>query len=690
MSNSTTDFFSEFIDEYFAECDEHLTAVRRDLLALESGGEEVQLNRPTLDELFRRYHSLKGLSGMFGIVEAEQLAHQIESYLRAVRREQLEFTADALDALIEGTRLLEQVIAARRAETPPPAIAHSLHRLSALLEARPQAEPALPAPALPARGAALKLPPDEEAHLAAALKANVPVWHFTFTPAPHLAERGINVNVIRSRLLALGDLIHATPRMTETGEVAFEFLVAGHFDETALNRWQDDGLTWQPFTPTPEPAAAGPAPEPPPEPPPARGTAPTMSLRPSNVVRVDLARLDSLMQTVGELVISRARLVDALNALKPAIPPARWRNLQETGATLERQLRDLREGIMRVRLVPVGEVFERMRFVIRDLARETQKQIDLQVSGQETEIDKFVVERLMDPLLHLVRNAVSHGLEPPAERAANGKPPTGRISLKAATSGDMVVIEIEDDGRGVDMARVAAQGRSMGLLAPGTELDDGNLLDIICAPAFSTRDQADRASGRGMGMSAVKNTVQQLGGSLALHTRPGQGSRFTIQLPLTLAIMDALIVSVNNRRFAAPLPSVREVVPLRPETIVTFENNRVLSYRDSVVSLAYLSGLFNMPPADPASGVILVLSWGSRLLGVAVDRVIGLREIVVRPITDPLVQVDGIAGATELGDGRAVLILDAAGLVRLARQTETESRREPGGRPPAIKTTPEH
>jgi chemotaxis protein histidine kinase CheA len=398
----------------------------------------------------------------------------------------------------------------------------------------------------------------------------------------------------------------------------------------------------------------------------------TSAPAPSNFVRVDLARLDELMQMVGELVITRARLGDNLKALKGLVSEPQLRTLRETNLALERQLRNLREGVMRVRLVPIGEIFARMQFVIRDIARESKKQIALELSGQTTEIDKFVVERMMDPLLHLVRNAVSHGLESEAFRIAQGKSPEGKIALRAATAGEMVVIEIEDDGCGVDVEKVTKRARSQGLIATDATPDMATVLDIICSSGFSTRDQADLTSGRGVGMAVVKNTVQELGGFLTLDSHVGVGTKFTIQLPLTLAIADALTVSLGGQTFAIPQSSVREVLETQPTAITVFENNEIFSHRGSVLPLIRLADFFGLASTSPETQNgkrlhVVVVGSGLNAVGLLVDRILGQREIVVRPLTDPLVQVVGIAGATELGDGRIVLILDTAALLQVAR-----------------------
>jgi two-component system chemotaxis sensor kinase CheA len=640
-------FFAEFLDDYFAESEEHLAALRRGLLALERFANRSQVDRPLLDELFRSFHSLKGISGMVGVREAEQLAHEMESYLRALREDRVSLTEEGMDALIAGTKMLEQVIAARRARQSPPDIAPAVAQVESVIPLDAQASSRRPSP-----GSAV-----------AALDAGERTWRFEFVPTAALAERGLNVNAVRARLEQLGTLRNGAPRVMPGGGIAFEFIVASSADESAFASLAEEGLTYAPVDRPPAAstesvgAAGGSYAEP-------SNDAPAIA--PSNTVRVGLGRLDELMRMVGELVISRARLEENLKTAEPETPAARWRPLQETNQVIERQLRDLREAVMRVRMVPVGEIFERMRFVVRDLAREYGKKVRLELSGQETEIDKLLIERMMDPLLHLVRNAFSHGLESAAERQAQGKTAEGAIALRAFTAAEMVVIEVEDDGRGVDRELVVERAASLGLIASNAAIDDATLLDLICSPGFSTREEADRASGRGVGMAVVRNTVAGLGGELSLESAPGRGTRFTMRLPITLAIAGALIVAAGGQKFAVPQSSVREVLEIEPASVKAFENNEIIHYRGGVLPIVRLARLFRLDEKYGRAFHAFVIGSGINAVGIAVDRIIGHREIVVRAINDPLIQVGGISGATELGDGRVVLILDAAALVRQA------------------------
>lgn len=635
------DSFEAFLDDYFAESDEHLAGARRTLLALESALGKPGAERAPLEELFRIFHSIKGISAMVELRPAEQLAHELEDYLRALRQREVALTAEGIDLLIDGVMRLEQVIGARKESAASPSIDDVVARaagLSAAAGARPGSGPPDAADATPRR---------EQ-------------WLALFQPSRDLLARGIGVDLVRRRLGEIGDIISAAPHIGQDGSIQFQFVVAIPGGEPATVPLQELGIRFERTGAADVGERSEVADE---------VEAPAMSaVAPSHFVRVDLTRLDELMRNVGDLVISRARLADSLARVESHVPPLEWRAVHENATAIDRQLRSLREGIMRVRLVPVGEIFRRMPFVVRDLARSMGKRVELQLLGQATEIDKYVIERMMDPVLHLVRNSVTHGIETPDERTAAGKSPEGTLTLSASTAGDVVTIEIADDGRGIDAEAVAARARAVGIPVPA-QLDNAALLAIICSPGFSTREESDRGAGRGVGMAVVKTTAEQLSGTVSLETQPGAGTRFTISLPLTLAITDALIVRVGSETFAVPQGAVREVLEVFESSVKAFERHEIIPYRGGVLPIVRLARLFGVEQGTrPDRFHLFVVGYSANAVGVAVDRIIGQREVVVRSIADPLVRVDGISGATDLGDGHVVLILDPSAIARLMGQ----------------------
>ena len=639
---SGDDFVAAFLDDYFAECEEHFTIIRRALLDLEGALGDSTQEGVLLEELFRSFHSLKGISAMVDLRDAERMSHELESCLRGLRDRELATTPQSIGALIDGTAMLETVIAARRAGAASPAIDEAIGRLESLSAAAG----------------------DRSATARNLASSSASAWRFTFVPSAALVDRGVKVDTVRARLASIGRIAHVAPKVLPEGGIAFEFRVEDAGDESLFAGWSSDGLSWQrvdpePDSESPSSTAAAPGGQ--------AGSSEGSILAASHFVRVDLKRLDAVMHRVADLVVTRSRLDANLARIERLLPAAEWRGLQESALTLERQLRDLREDVMRVRLVQVDEIFRRMPFVARDVAREVGKDVRVVLSGQDTEIDKFLVERMMDPILHLVRNAVSHGIETPQARAAAGKPSQGVIRLAACTIGESVVLEVADDGAGIDASAVAARAREHGTRLPEGPIDARTLTDLLCEAGFSTRSIADRASGRGMGMAVVRTTVQDLGGSLTVDTEVGLGTRFTVTLPLTLAITDALIALVDGHTFAVPQSAVEEVIEIEAATVRRLENNEIVPHRGRSLPLLRLRELLGLRNGDTGRLHALVIGTGREATALGVDRIVGQREIVVRAMSDSLLKIDGFSGATELGDGRVVLILDAPALVRGAR-----------------------
>jgi len=633
-------FFDGFLDDYFAESDEHLTAAAEALLRLDKSIGQPAAERAAVDDLFRYFHTLKAISAMVELRPAEQLAHHLEHYLRAIRDGHGVLTTAGSDALIDGTHLLEQIINAHRAHQPLPAIDDVVARIETLVGTR-----------------------DNRA--AGAVSADVSQsgrrWVCRFTPTRELLTSGVGVDAVRKRLGDIGTIVEASPEVRPDATISFTFTVLIADDVDVIDRLSDMPVTVEAEARAAISDVQGPADEP-------ATTAAPSSGASSHVVRVDLARLDHLMRGVGDMVISRARLAESLARVERHVPGTEWRAIQENSVAIDRQLRMLREGIMRVRMVPVGEIFRRMPLVVRDLARENGKRVQLELRGQSTEIDKYLIERMMDPVLHLVRNAVSHGIESPDVRISRGKRPEGTITLSAAAVGDTVTVEVADDGHGVDESAVIEKARAAGMNVPAGPLDASAILSLLCAAGFSTKEETDRASGRGVGMAVVKATVEELSGTIALDTEPGQGTRFIMRLPVTLAITDALIGRVGNEAFAIPQGSVREVIEVAEADVRQLEENEIAPYRDGALPIVRLSRLFGIARTPTARFHAFVLGHGATAIAIAVDRIVGQREIVVRTMADPLVRVDGISGATDLGDGRVVLILDLAMLARLTSQ----------------------
>lgn len=670
-SDFSPELQAELLDDFYAECDEHLTNMREQLTALDRSVASCSYDPVSIESLYRSLHSFKGISAMVALRPAEELAHSAEAFVRRLSRREHPLDQDGLQVLIHTTQRLEQVVSAHRLRQALPDTSAALSQLAAL-NANPDSAASGQAATLSSPSASSVFPPTPAAPAISSPRSSHPVWRCRFRPSKELDQRGVNLNVVRSRLTELGEIVQATPIIGTGGSMSFEFLVALRKPIENPSAWESDGVQFEPAEPVPSPAAAtAPAVEDPESAPPSTH----LFVAPSHIVRVDLSRLDDLMRIAGELVIHRSRLDERLH--RTVGSPANDRSgLHEVNLSLARSMRDLRQAISRVRLVPVGEIFTRMPFVVRELIQETGKQAQLVVEGQQTEIDKYLVERLKEPLLHLVRNAFAHGVESTEQRLASGKPAVATILLRATAVGQSVIIQVRDDGAGIDAAAVARRAASVGLTVPAT-LEAAELLEVLCTPGFSTRDQADHSAGRGVGMAVVQTTVRELGGALTLETEKGQWTRFTLRLPLTLSIIEAFIVGAGAQICAVPQSLTLEIIQISTTQIRTVNQVEVASYRDGVLPLVRLATLFGGASSTTENLTVIVLDSDRGQVGLVVDRVAGLREVVVRPMQDPLIRVPGISGATELGDGRPVLILDAGIVGNSAVRPRTATSSQP-------------
>jgi two-component system chemotaxis sensor kinase CheA len=380
-------------------------------------------------------------------------------------------------------------------------------------------------------------------------------------------------------------------------------------------------------------------------------------------IRVPAERLDELMDRVGELVIAQSRLKQIAAASDDVA-------VKSVAEEIERLALELRDSTMGVRMLPIGSLFGKFRRLIHDLARDLGKKIELVTNGEDTELDKTVIERLNDPLVHLIRNAVDHGLENPEGRAAAGKAAFGRITLSAQHAGAEVLVAIDDDGRGLDRVRIRARAEENGLVAPGAKLSDNELFGCIFLPGFSTAREVTSLSGRGVGMDVVKRAIEALRGTIDISSRPGQGSRITLRLPLTLAIIDGLLVRVGHGRYVIPLSAVEECVELSMEDDVRSRGRSFLNIRGDLVPFLRLRELFKATAHPDRFQKVVIVSAGEMRVGLVVDQVIGDHQTVIKSLSKLHSDVEIFSGATILGDGTVALIFDVAHLVETGQRLE--------------------
>lgn len=409
-------------------------------------------------------------------------------------------------------------------------------------------------------------------------------------------------------------------------------------------------------------------------------------------IRVDAGKIDSLMNQVGELVVSRAwfsqlhvemkglqaHLQESMRGDQRVMKPVKALSfrISEAIVALGRVANDLQEGVMKVRMLPIAQLFNRYPRLVRDLIHDVNKQVKLEIIGEETELDKMVIEEIADPLIHIIRNAVDHGCEETGERHQAGKPEECTLCLRSYHESNHVVIEVSDDGRGIDPVKIKSAALEKGIAAQ-EELDrmtDRELVSLIMKPGFSTASKISRTSGRGVGMDVVKENIEKLNGTIEIDSRPGEGTRFRIKIPLTLAIIQALLVRVGMEIFTVPLTAVEETLRINKDEITTIENVECIYLRKSTLSLIRLAEIFNLRRADndPERSFVVVVNTGMRRVGLVVDELIGQEETVIKPIVDYLQEKSGFSGATILGDGRISLILDVYELVNLSIGAQTK------------------
>ncbi|MCY1018958.1 chemotaxis protein CheA [Pyxidicoccus sp. MSG2] len=663
---------ADFLPAYLAEAEELLGAAHRHLLAVEASVRRGLAHPRAVRELFRALHTIKGLSAMVDVESIVSIAHWMETSLRHSDRAGGRLPESSVEPLMEGLREIEQRVrqlAAGRPVTPVPA--GLLERLEALESAALGTAPAKPAPV------ALDLDAALSARLSAAEREQLTVGaagkravRLDFIPGAERAASGITINSVRERVAKLAEAVKVLPLSGPAaggGSLTFALLLLTDATDDALLEAAGGppatvrALATAPAAPV---VPAVPVAEPELEAVVARvEDEPEEQRRGGGTLRVEVSRLDEALERLAALVVNRSRLTRAVAALTAAGAPTRELTaiLQENG----RQLRDMRAAIIRLRMVKVADVLERLPLLVRGLRRSTGKAVRLELEVGDAELDKAVADRLLPALVHLVRNAVDHALETPEARRAAGKPEEGlvRLACHGGASG-LLELTVTDDGRGVDAEAVA---RRAGVPVPATS--DG-LLDVLCRPGFSTRDAATSTSGRGMGMDIVRRiTVDQLGGELRLETRPGQGTTFRMRVPLTITLLDAFVFECAGLRYAVAVGSVEELIdvdaarltrPAGASGVVLVER------RGSAVPLLSLERLLERGSPDGQRGGVgakaLIVRQRGEPVAFAVDRLLGQQEIVLRPLEDPLVRVPGVAGATDLGDGQPTLVLDLAAL----------------------------
>ncbi|MFO0596548.1 MAG: chemotaxis protein CheA [Myxococcaceae bacterium] len=704
------------LTEFVAEATEILDNLERELGALEdAGGAEPDPDR--LNAIFRAAHSLKGLSAMFGLENLARLSHRAEDLLDSLRLGRVRLDGGLLATLDETLDVLHSMLGevARGEDSPDlkeraEVVTASLQRLAAGQQA--DAVDVLDELGIdPAVRAVFT--EYEEHRLRENVKKGVTLWKVRAVFG--LDDFDTRLTEVNKALKPLGEVVSTLPSSQPGDEasIAFDLIFGSGKPKEQIEQVLTEGVslsllgsktprassptlfpvaTQQHVKPPPpvpsspgavnkrpaiwdDTSISGPALTPLPQPAPSTPSGltrlgPDTSLRSlTNTVRVDIGRLDALMNSIGELLLIRSnieRLAEgARQASGPALPKLWGQELQREARALERRLDELQKGVLEVRMVPLGQVFDKLARLMRRLVRESGKDVGFDVSGGDVELDKLIVEELSDPLMHLLRNALDHGAELPDVRRSQGKDERATIGLIARQQGNHVVIEVKDDGAGLDEKRIREVAIERGLVTRDQteEMERRELLNLVFQPGFSTRTDVSELSGRGVGLDVVKTNLQRLSGLIDIDSRRGVGTTFTLTLPLTLAIIRALMVSASDRTYAIPLNSVLEIVQVRSDSLKTIERREVFEVRGQTMPFVRLARVFNLPEQPRVSHYVVLVGLAQQRLGLAVDDLLGQQDIVTKPLSGRLRGIPGVAGATELGDRRAVLVLDVGALM---------------------------
>ncbi|WP_034760195.1 chemotaxis protein CheA [Rossellomorea vietnamensis] len=675
---------SQYLEVFIEESKENLQTCNEQLLELEKNPEDLTI----VNEIFRSAHTLKGMSATMGYEDLANLTHKMENVLDAIRNEKIKVSPEILDVVFKSVDDLEAMVLSiadggdgKRNVTEVVAMLESIEKGESLHAALVESEVSATAEVVERQTLSMQYEAFEQTVIQQSQEQGFRCFEISVSLREDCLLKAARVYMVFEVLGKLGEVIKSLPTVDQLEEEQFDhsFVIAvvskedavhienavrkvSEVDEVSVveltsqhieNQNQVEAADTEPAQKEAEvkgQETSKPA-----------GNV-TKHSNPSNkTIRVNIERLDVLMNLFEELVIDRGRLEQISKDL----------NNPELNETVERMTRisgDLQNIILNMRMVPVETVFNRFPRMVRQLARDLNKKIELEIIGAETELDRTVIDEIGDPLVHLIRNALDHGIEMPELRVKNGKPEQGTVKLKAYHSGNHVFIELEDDGAGINKERVLEKAIQKGIVAEEAAhtLTDRQIYELILASGFSTAEQISDISGRGVGLDVVKATIESLGGSITIDSTVGQGSLFSIQLPLTLSIISVMLVEIQEEKYAIPLSSIIETAIVKKEEIMKAHNQRVIDFRGKVVPLLFLEDVFEVPKhvKDEELYSVVIVRKGEKMAGLVVDSFIGQQEVVLKSLGNYLNDVFAISGATILGDGQVALIVDCNALIK--------------------------
>ncbi|NPA12837.1 MAG: chemotaxis protein CheA [Aquificae bacterium] len=660
MKLEFSDDMREILEEFLIEAEEILSNLDQDLIELEENPQDKEL----LNKIFRGMHTLKGGAGFLGLTSIVEIAHKIEDIFNQLRNDELTLTSDLMDLIFEGVDRLKEAVEMLKENDEIPDeedIQDYLRRLEqALTSAGGSGETVIDAEVVHNDG------DTEEFEFVEGVDEDIKELIKKY-PGKDLGE------ILEELILLPPDerppleTVEKLERIIAEGKDVKDLIKPKQKEEKKEEEQVETPPPPPPPPPTQEsqqlPQQQQPQPQQKQQPqPPSKKK---KSEKKEEVIRVDVERVEVLMNLVGELVLDRNRIVKLASGLETSCESTDIiEELLDSITGMSRTVSDLQDAVMKLRMQPVKKIFSKFPRIVRDLAKKLNKKVNLVLEGEDTEIDRSILDKLEDPLIHLVRNAIDHGIEPPEERIKAGKPEVGTVKLSAFQEGDRIIIAIEDDGRGIDVEKIKRKAVEKGIISPeqAENMTEKEAYELLFMPGFSTADQVSDVSGRGVGMDVVASTIHALRGTIEVESEPGKGTKFIMKLPLTVAIIRTLMVGANQRIFAIPLYSVVEIVRYEPENVKQIGQFKSFMLRDEVYLLFSLNELFEIPDTDEKQFIVIV-KVGEKNIAIAVEELFGEEEIVIKPLGKLLENVQGIAGATITGDGKVVLIVDTNSLI---------------------------
>jgi len=643
------DEFQEILQDFLVEAFELTEQLDQDLVELESNPEDLEL----LNGIFRVAHTVKGASSFLNFDVLTHLTHHMEDVLNKARHGDLTITPEIMDVVLESVDLMKALLETIRDTSADAGI--DVSECVSKLDKISGGDGKVESPVVPAKE------PQEE----------TPTVSEEENSEDDLDLDNMSDDEVEAEIQRLLEQRQSEDKAKREAKIAEGKDVPAPPPEVSEEKSEEKSEKKNvPKAPAPKPVVKEkPAPKE------AAKAAPPVKKAPTTVeqtIRVDVKRLDHLMNLIGELVLAKNRLMKINTDVEERYEGEEFlEELTQVVSIVSLVTTDLQIAVMKTRMLPIGKVFNKFPRMIRDLSRELHKEIELDISGEETELDKSIIEEIGDPLVHIIRNSCDHGIEVPADRVAKGKPEKGTVKLKAYNEGNAIVIQIDDDGKGLDPDMLRNKSLEKGIISEkeADSMSDKEAFNLIFAPGFSTAAAVTNVSGRGVGMDVVKTNIEKVNGIIEVDSEVGVGTSMKLKIPLTLAIIQALLVGVQEEHYAIPLASVLETVRISKDEIYTVEGKSVLRLRNEVLSLAHIGDIFEVERILDASEFVyvVVLGLGAQKLGLIVDSLVGQEEIVIKSLGEYLQGMEGVAGATIRGDGGVTLIVDVAAIMQMAK-----------------------